>query len=294
MSFYSGASHVSIEPEINLKNRPKVKITMSISSFLYQLLDDREIDLSELHIVQDNAKLEEKPRKIVTPKREEKLCRWSLTGKVEMPRLDSAPCLNKPSRRESLGVAQLSSNDSAPCLNKPSRRESLGGAQLSSNDAMNSVRSESSFLRLPQPRKSMNNSGNINYNATWNEVDLLHKPERRKSIQNQGNHSNATWNDVLVVPQRRMSILNQKNWDFNTPTSTTNAGSSDVPQRRRMSILNQCCVNDIPLLAMPQRRQSILNQGNTWDDNVHMNQIMMPRSDPNPFLNRTEVKELAN
>ena len=194
---------------------------MSLSLFLLQLLDDHEIDSLELQIVQDNAKLDHKTRKAITPKREERLCRWSLTGKAEMPRLDSDPYLYKRSQ--------------------------------TSYSSLKTVDSESSFLRLPQRKKSLQNSAN----ASWNNACMLQKPERRKSIQNQG----------LVVPRRRISILNEAILDNkNSLALITEAETNSMPRQRRMSILNQCCVKEGAFLIMPQRRQSILNQGNRLRD----------------------------
>jgi hypothetical protein len=151
---------------------------MCLATFLSELLSERKIDLRRLRIVQDNAKLEEETRQVITPHQAEKRCRWSLDGKIQTPRHESDPCFTKPLRR----------GGRATC-------------------------SESSFLGLPPQRKL----GRRRYRSSTSHKStlddrfdgFLQKPERRKSNQGSILTSNASWDHVPIPPPRTRRKMRQ-------------------------------------------------------------------------------------
>jgi hypothetical protein len=111
------------ESSHRLKKQTKTRnITMCLATFLSELLSERKIDVRRLRIVQDNAKLEEETRQVITPHQEEKRCRWSLDGKIQTPRHDSDPCLTKPLRRGGRATCSESSFLGLPPQRKLGRR----------------------------------------------------------------------------------------------------------------------------------------------------------------------------
>jgi hypothetical protein len=233
---------------------------MCLSTFLSELLVERDIDSKRLRIVPDNAKLEEETRKVITPRKEEKRCRWSLNGKVDsFPFSD--PCLTKPMRREEMA-------------GRSSRRLSLGGR----------VCSESSLLRMPAAQHSRtctHNHDNMTHNATWDRFDVLtgsgplvalssfrfrHAPlddvsmvlpqVRSTSLRLSHGCNDAT---SMVQPQRRMSLHNQTSGSTALPKHNIRkekdcrkSESMIMPKRKNSPRL----VHNAGLVVVPQRKDT--------------------------------------
>jgi hypothetical protein len=129
---------------------------MSLSCFLSNLLEDKQIDPLEVYIVADNAKLDQSNRKMLALapcKAEERRCRWA-----RMKRQDSDTCLIKPRR-------SLVQEQSSPL-----------------NDQIRTSHSYLSILRMPRRIESPNEQhtgmrpsvpriAGVN-NATWDNVDM--------------------------------------------------------------------------------------------------------------------------
>jgi hypothetical protein len=129
---------------------------MSLSCFLSNLLEDKQIISFEVYIVADNAKLDQSTRKmlaLVPCKAEERRCRWA-----KMKLQDSDTCLIKPRR-------SLAQEQSSPL-----------------NDRIRTSHSCPSMLRMPrrvdspnkQPtgmRRSVPRIANAK-NAAWDNVDM--------------------------------------------------------------------------------------------------------------------------
>jgi hypothetical protein len=135
----------------NSKTNKANMSNMSLNSFLFTLMEDKEVGSYHVEIVQDNAKTDD-CRRVLLPERAERepRCRWS-----KLKRQESDSCLIQPSR----GMASPS--------------------QLPRSDRMKTCSSDSMLLRMPRrvqsPQKTLQKSATSqasSKNATWDKVDL--------------------------------------------------------------------------------------------------------------------------